>query len=109
MQICPKNEEYFIKSFLKIYLLITINYSSSEEILNTMKNIETKVMNREINIDDISEGLISKELYTNKFPGPDLLIWAFGEKRISKFMLWKIFFSDRFFKKKFKRNYNWFQ
>jgi hypothetical protein len=24
-------------------------------------------------------------------------------------MLWKIFFSDRFFKKKFKRNYNWFQ
>jgi undecaprenyl pyrophosphate synthase len=39
-----------------------------------MKNIETKVMNREINIDDISEGLISKELYTNKFPGPDLLI-----------------------------------
>ena len=73
-----------------------------------MKNIKTKVMNREINIDDISEGLISKELYTNKFPGPDLLIWAFGEKRISKFMLWKIFFSDRFFKKKFKRNYNWF-
>jgi undecaprenyl diphosphate synthase len=74
LKICPKNEEYFIKSFLKIYLLITINYSSSEEILNTMKNIETKVMNREINIDDISEGLISKELYTNKFPGPDLLI-----------------------------------
>lgn len=93
MQICPKNEEYFIKSFLKIYLLITINYTSREEIANTMKNIENKVMNREINIDDISEGLISKELYTNKFPGPDLLIWAFGEKRISKFMLWKIFFS----------------
>ena len=54
-------------------------------------------MSNEIYKDNISEELITKELYTKNTPDPDLVIRTSGEKRISNFLLWKISFSELIF------------
>ena len=43
---------------------------------------------------DISENMISKELYTSKIPDPDLLIRTGGENRISNFLLWQSAYTE---------------
>ena len=45
-------------------------------------------------IKDISENMISKELYTSKIPDPDLLIRTGGENRISNFLLWQSAYTE---------------
>ena len=54
-------------------------------------------MSNEIYKDNISEELITKELYTKNTPDPDLVIRTSGEKRISNFLLWQISFSELIF------------
>ena len=84
-----------------ILLQIAFNYSSREEIINSIKNIITKIKQSEIDIKDINQNLISNELYTRKIPDPDLVIRTSGEVRISDFMLWQISFSELIFIKKY--------
>ena len=38
--------------------------------------------------------MISKELYTNNIPDPDLLIRTGGEMRVSNYLLWQIAYSE---------------
>ena len=75
-------------------LQIAFNYGSRLELTNAVKEIALKVKNGEISIDEIDENAISKELYTNEIPDPDLLIRTGGEKRISNYLLWQIAYSE---------------
>ena len=75
-------------------LQIAFNYGARMEITNALKEISLKVKNGEISIDEIDENAISKELYTNEIPDPDLLIRTGGEKRISNYLLWQIAYSE---------------
>ena len=51
--------------------------------------------------DDISEDLISRELYTSNIPDPDLLIRTGGELRVSNYLLWQIAYSEIYVTDKF--------
>ena len=77
-----------------VNLQIAFNYGSRDEILNAVKNISKKVLNKEISLDEISENTISNELYTNGIPDPDLLIRTGGEMRVSNYLLWQIAYSE---------------
>lgn len=77
-----------------VNLQIAINYGSRNEILKAVKSISQKVSSSEITIDEISEEMISSELYTKKIPDPDLLIRTSGEMRISNYLLWQIAYSE---------------
>jgi len=77
-----------------VNLQIAFNYGSRDEIVNAVKNISQKVLNKEISIDEISEDTISSELYTNSVPDPDLLIRTGGEMRVSNYLLWQIAYSE---------------
>lgn len=77
-----------------VSLQIAINYGSRNELVNAVKNISKKVKNNEINSDDITETIISQELYTNNIPDPDLLIRTGGEMRISNYLLWQIAYAE---------------
>ncbi len=77
-----------------VNLQIAFNYGSRDEIVNAVKNISQKVLNNEISIENITEETISKELYTNSIPDPDLLIRTGGEMRISNYLLWQIAYSE---------------
>lgn len=77
-----------------VNLQIAINYGSRDEMLNAVKNISNKVLNKEISIAEINEETINDALYTKNIPDPDLLIRTSGEKRISNYLLWQIAYSE---------------
>lgn len=73
-----------------VILQIALNYGSRAEITNAVKNIVAQGVKSE----DITEDLISQNLYTKGVPDPDLLIRTGGEKRISNYLLWQIAYSE---------------
>lgn len=72
-------------------LNICMNYGSRDEIVNAVNNLikEGKTM---INADDIT-----RSLYTNDLPDPDLVIRPSGELRLSNFLLWQSAYSELYF------------
>lgn len=71
-----------------VNLQIAFNYGSRAEIASAVQKI---VDSGEKNI---TEDLISKNLYTSNIPDPDLLIRTGGEMRISNYLLWQIAYSE---------------
>ena len=69
-------------------LCLALNYGSRQEIIDGIKSVAKKIQFGLLSIDDISEKLFSKELYTKTMPDPDLLIRTSGECRLSNFLLW---------------------
>ncbi len=78
-------------------MTIAMSYSSKQEIVHAAKAIARKVSSGEMSIDDISEDTISKNLWTNWMPDPDLLIRTGGEVRISNYLLWQCAYSEFYF------------
>ena len=73
---------------------IAFNYGSRLEILQAVQNIAKQVQNGAIKPENITEQMISDNLYTKNIPDPDLLIRTSGEKRISNYLLWQIAYSE---------------
>jgi undecaprenyl diphosphate synthase len=76
---------------------IALNYGGRDEITHAVKNIAKEVKAGNIEIDDISEKLISENLYTKTDPDPDLLIRTSGELRLSGFLPWQTVYSEFLF------------
>ena len=72
----------------KIEVNLALNYGSKMELINTFKKIRFKKIN---------EKSINKNLYTGKYPNPDILIRTGGRKRLSNFMLWQLAYSELYF------------
>ena len=68
---------------------IALNYGSREEIRQAVSDIATEVKEGSLDINEISEELISASLYTGRMgiPDPDLMIRTSGEVRISNYLL----------------------
>ena len=73
-----------------VHLQIAFNYGSRDEIVHAVKSIIAKGVKPE----DVTEEMISENLYTKGIPDPDLLIRTGGEKRISNYLLWQIAYSE---------------
>lgn len=73
-----------------VNLQIAINYGARNEITNAIKDM----MYQGVKPEDVDEELVSKFLYTNQIPDPDLLIRTGGEMRISNYLLWQIAYSE---------------
>ncbi|MDP8212019.1 MAG: isoprenyl transferase [Candidatus Zapsychrus exili] len=87
-------------------LNLAFNYGSRREIIDAVKKISKLVKSDELNIEDISESIISQALYTKDLPDPDLLIRTSGEKRISNFLLWQLSYSEFYFTDKHWPDFN---
>ena len=79
---------------------IALNYGGRDELVHAMKKIAEKVQNKEINIEDINEQLVSNNLYTTSQPDPDLLIRTSGEIRLSNFLPWQLVYAEFVFVEK---------
>ena len=82
-----------------LILTLALSYGSREEFVNVIKNISKKVVNNDLNIEEIDEKIINNHLYTFSLPDVDFLIRTSGEKRISNFLLWQIAYAELFFTK----------
>ena len=80
---------------------IALNYGGRDEIVAAVKEIAQKVKQNEIEIKDITEELISSNLYTKGQPDPDLLIRTSGELRLSNFLPWQLVYTEFFFVDKY--------
>lgn len=69
---------------------IALNYGGRDEIARAVKNI----IESGANAADITEELISKNLYTADIPDPELVIRTSGELRLSNFLIWQSAYSE---------------
>ena len=85
----------------KIQVNMALNYGSRDEIIYAVKKLKKKSIK-------INEENITKNLYTNNIPDPEILIRTGDVKRISNFLIWQTIYSEIFFVKKmwpdFSRN-----
>lgn len=77
-----------------LVLNIGLNYGSRAEIVRAVQKIAEEYKSGKIGIEDIDQELISKNLYTNDMPDPDLLIRTGGEMRVSNFMLYQLAYTE---------------
>ena len=82
------------QSNTQMTLVLALNYGARFEMLQMVKKIASLVKDYQVEIEDINEDLINKNLYTCNIPDPDLLIRTSGEMRISNFLLWQIAYSE---------------
>lgn len=85
---------------------IAFNYGGRTEIIRAVKLISQKVLDGEIEIDEIDEEMFSKNLYTANQPDPDLVIRTSGELRTSNFLPWQITYSEFLFLDKYWPDFN---
>lgn len=78
----------------KVVLTFALSYGSREEIINAVKHISKKIVNKQLSIEEIDENTINNHLYTVSLPEVDLVIRTSGEQRISNFLLWQIAYAE---------------
>lgn len=77
---------------------VCINYGGHAEITDTMIKLSKMLLEHKIDIEDINEELIEKNLYQD-LPPVDLMIRTGGDLRISNFLLWQISYAEMYFPK----------
>tara|TARA_B100001559_G_scaffold168061_1_gene140968 strand:+ start:43 stop:717 length:675 start_codon:yes stop_codon:yes gene_type:complete len=83
----------------RLQINLAINYGSKSELVHSFNEIKK-------NKKKINENDISKHLYTQNIPDPDLLIRTGDTKRLSNFLLWQLAYSEIFFEKKLWPDFN---
>ncbi|MCR5059609.1 MAG: isoprenyl transferase [Saccharofermentans sp.] len=78
----------------RLQLIIAINYGGRREIVNAARHIAEKCVSGEIKPEDITEHMMSDNMYLPDVPDPDLIIRPSGELRISNFLLWECAYSE---------------
>lgn len=81
----------------KIHINIAVNYGGRDEIVHAVKCLAKKVQNGELLPNDITENLLSANLYTAGQPDPDLVIRPSGEERLSNFLIWQSAYAEFFY------------
>ncbi|UCH72420.1 MAG: di-trans,poly-cis-decaprenylcistransferase [Thermoplasmatales archaeon] len=85
------------KNYDKYSFNIAVAYGGREEIIHAIQKIANEVKEGKLEIDDIKEPIVSKYLYTNGLPDPDIILRTSGEERISNFLLWQLAYSELYF------------
>ena len=72
---------------------IALNYGGRDEIVHSVREIAKKIASGKILPEDITEDMISENLYSET-PECDLIIRPSGEERLSNFLLWESAYSE---------------
>lgn len=78
-------------------LVLALSYSSRVEITDAVKKIAEEVKSGKLDVSAIDADVVSKHMWTNFMPDPELLIRTSGEYRISNYLLWQIAYSELYF------------
>ena len=87
------------KNSNRLQINLALNYGSKSEIVDTIKKL---IKNKK----NITQKVISLNLYTSNIPDPDILIRTGNTKRLSNFLLWQLAYSEIFFEKKLWPDFN---
>lgn len=84
----------------KLDLILALSYGGRLEIADAFKKISAKLLAGEIGVEQITEDLISQNLYAPDVPDPELFIRTSNEIRISNFLIWQLSYSEMIFVEK---------
>ena len=93
IQCLMKQSEDDSRNATGLHLNIAINYGGRDEIVHAVKNI----VNSGVNADEITEDMISQNLYTTGQPDPDFIIRPSGEYRLSNYLIWQSAYAEYWF------------
>lgn len=82
------------KNRQKMQLIVAMNYGGRREIESAARKVAQKVKNGEIEPDEITEQMLSENMYLPDVPDPELIIRPSGEMRLSNFLLWESAYSE---------------
>ena len=85
-----KKAEDITRNNEALILNVAFDYGGRSEIVDAIR----KLISDGINYEQIDEEQVSKYLYTNAIPDPDLIIRTAGELRLSNFLLWQSAYSE---------------
>jgi undecaprenyl diphosphate synthase len=75
-------------------LVLAFNYGGRDELVDAVRALARDVQRGALRPEDIDEVRVSRALYTDGIPDPDLLIRTSGELRLSNFLLWQIAYTE---------------
>ncbi len=75
-------------------LLMAFNYGGRDELVDAVRALAREVQSGALRPEDIDEVRVSRALYTDGIPDPDLLIRTSGELRLSNFLLWQVAYTE---------------
>lgn len=81
----------------KLILTLALSYGAKQEVTYAIQKIAQDVVDKKINLKDIDENILNKNLSTNNLPDPDLFIRTGGEVRLSNFLLMQLSYSELYF------------
>lgn len=88
-----KKAEDDSKDATGLNLNIALNYGGRDEIVRTVR----KMAERGDNLAELSESMLSDNLYTAGMPDADLIIRPSGEYRLSNFLIWQSAYAEYWF------------
>jgi undecaprenyl diphosphate synthase len=80
-----------------LQLVVAVNYGGRWDITNAIKVLNKKIVDGDVEPDDICEDLIGEFMCLSDLPEPDLFIRTGGEKRISNYLLWQLAYTELYF------------
>ena len=86
----------------KITVQLAFNYGGRDEIATAVRKIVAAGTKPE----DVTEALISRNLFTAGIPDPDLIIRTSGEMRTSNFLMWQSAYAEWVFPNTFWPDFN---
>ena len=92
-----KTAEESTAHYHKKHVNFAIGYDGRMEIIDAIKKISKEVKENGLNIEEINEEMVSKNLYTAGLDDPNLIIRTSGEERLSGFLLWQSSYSELYF------------
>jgi undecaprenyl diphosphate synthase len=75
-------------------LIMAFNYGGRDELVDAVRALAQDVERGTLRPEDIDEARLSRALYTDGVPDPDLLIRTSGELRLSNFLLWQVAYTE---------------
>lgn len=85
------------KNATGLTLNIAINYGGRNEITQAVQAIANQVATSSLQPDDITQEIITQNLYTKDQPEVDLIIRPSGEFRLSNFLIWQSAYAEYIF------------
>lgn len=77
----------------RLILNVAFNYGGRNEIVNAVQ----RIIRAGTPADEVTEELISQNLYTGGLPDPDLIIRTSGEYRLSNFLIWQASYAEYYY------------
>jgi undecaprenyl diphosphate synthase len=94
-----KKSENITAKNTKLQVNLALNYGSKTELIETFKKLKKQKKNFTITN-------VSKNLFTEGIPDPDILIRTGNTNRLSNFLLWQVAYTEIFFEKKLWPDFN---